>query len=375
MEISDASLSLFFTSRVGLKTWDEIGSLDREVEIYRRLTRHLRSVEFVTYGGAEDRGYSGRLSGIGIMPVKWHTLNLSTIAHLLLKHYSRIRDTRVMKTNQIRGSEIPIWLKEKLDKKLIVRCGYLPSYFARMCKERDKSFRKLEGTAFNAADIGVVTTKWQREIVLQEYGVEPDKVRVIPNYVLTDVFKPDGGAEKKYDLVFVGRGGKQKNLDSLFRALKQMNRAGKKVSLLLVGSCCGDQAVVDTVSRLGLKVECAGNVPTVKLPGFLNQARAFILPSLYEGHPKSLLEAMSCGLPCIGSDVQGIREDIEHMMTGYLCGADSAGITEAVETVLADESLRGTLGDKAMEYVKRYSVDEVMRMELDVIREVLADDG
>ena len=56
----------------------------------------------------------------------------------------------------------------------------------------------------------------------------------------------------------------------------------------------------------------------------------FILPSYYEGHPKVLLEAMSCGLPCIGTNVRGIREDVEHMKTGYLCETDHNSIADGL---------------------------------------------
>ena len=112
-------------------------------------------------------------------------------------------------------------------------------------------------------------------------------------------------------------------------------------------------------------------MPNFDLPALLNQARVFIQPSLYEGHPKTLLEAMSCGLPCIGSDVTGIKEDIEHGVTGYLCGTDSDAIAEAIDVVLSDASLREKLGHNARDYIAdNYSLDRVLEMEMEVIREV-----
>ena len=80
---------------------------------------------------------------------------------------------------------------------------------------------------------------------------------------------------------------------------------------------------------------------------FLNRASAFILPSKYEGHPKSLIEAMSCGLPCIGSNVVGIKEDIRHKETGYLCNTDYQSIAEAIDIVLSDESLQRYMGTQS----------------------------
>ena len=76
------------------------------------------------------------------------------------------------------------------------------------------------------------------------------------------------------------------------------------------------------------------------MPYVLNQAKVFILPSYYEGHSKALLEAMSCELPCVGSDVVGIKEDIQYMETGYLCETDYKSIANAIETVLSDDLLQ-----------------------------------
>jgi glycosyltransferase involved in cell wall biosynthesis len=46
---------------------------------------------------------------------------------------------------------------------------------------------------------------------------------------------------------------------------------------------------------------------------------------------------MSCELPCVGPDVVGIKEDIQHMETGYLCKTDYKSIANAIETVLSDD--------------------------------------
>ena len=82
---------------------------------------------------------------------------------------------------------------------------------------------------------------------------------------------------------------------------------------------------------------------------------------------------MSCGLPCIGTQVRGIEEDIEHMKTGYLCDTDYESIAHAIETVLSDELLQRVMGKNAREYILReYAVDVVSGMELDVIREVVS---
>jgi glycosyltransferase involved in cell wall biosynthesis len=191
--------------------------------------------------------------------------------------------------------------------------------------------------------------------------------------VLTDVFKPLLERQKNYDLVFVGRGGDQKNLVNLLKAINYLATEKHAISLLMVGPCCYEKKILQLIDRYGLDATLKGVQPHFKLPKLLNQARIFILPSYYEGHPKTLLEAMSCGLPCIGTDVSGIRDDINHLHTGYLCQTDFKSIAAAIDSLLTDESLQAELGSNARKYIlSNYSLDKVLLLELTVIKELLA---
>ena len=59
-------LVLFFTHGVSLKTWEDVGMLEREVALYRWMQGHGVQVTFVTYGYASDMSYADRLGGIRI---------------------------------------------------------------------------------------------------------------------------------------------------------------------------------------------------------------------------------------------------------------------------------------------------------------------
>jgi glycosyltransferase involved in cell wall biosynthesis len=361
---------------VSLKTWAEIGNLERELELYKRLSKKLKEVNMVTYGGKKDREYAKNLGEINLFSTTWHNSPKSTILHLLLKYLPQIYRSDLLKTNQIPGSEIPIWIKKHFGKKLIVRCGYLHSYFIKNQSKDQKIINdaiQLEKKAFSSADMGIVSSSWQRDIVIKQYGVEPEKIRVIPNYVVTDVFKPHPEMQKKYDLIFVGRAGNQKNIGNILKAIHYLKTKNRSVSLLMVGGCCNDTEIKEWVNHYALNVTFKGNIPNFNLHHIINHAKAFILPSYYEGHPKALLEAMSCGIPCIGSDVTGIREDIDHMKTGYLCETDYKSIATAIDTVLSNESLQRTMGKNAREHIlKKYGIEKILKMELEVIQAVIA---
>jgi len=374
--LEDVNLTLFFTGGVSLKTWVEVGNLDRELEIYKKLSKKLKEVSMVTYGGNKDRKYVKNLERINLLSATWYNNRKLTILHLLLKYLTQIFESDILKTNQISGSEIPIWIKKHFDKKLIVRCGYLHSYIIKNQTKDQKTINKavqLEKEAFSCADIGVVTSSWQRDIIIKEYNIKPEKIKVIPNYVITNIFTPHPEIEKKYDLIFVGRSGSEKNLSNLLKAIQYLRKKDKDISLLMVGGCCDNNEIRETVNQYMLNVTFKGNIPNYNLPYMLNQSKIFILPSHYEGHPKALLEAMSCGLPCIGSDVTGIKEDIEHTKTGYLCKTDYKSIANAIEIILSDDLLQKKIGNNARKYIlKKYSIDRILEMELNVIQEVIS---
>ncbi len=367
-DLADTNLTLFFTAGTGLKDWDASGNLTREIEIYRRLRDRLESVNFITYGGNEDREYRNDLDGIEILPTRWYKLFGFPFTGLMENNISRsfgrqLMDTDVFKTNQISGSDIAMRLSRRYKKRLMVRCGFLKSEFIGRQTTNSRLIHRetlAEKEAFLQADVGIVSSQRDKETVVAKHGIDPGKMMVVPNYVITDVFKPLSDVKKSHDLVYVGRNAPQKNLESMLKAIQQVD---KDLSILLVGGCCSDAGLKKRITEYGIKAEYAGNVANNDLPNYLNRAKAFILPSHYEGHPKALLEAMSCGMPCIGADVEGIREDITDGRTGLLCGTDAESMSDAIERMFSDEKKMGDMGKSAREYIiEKYSIDTVLEL-------------
>jgi glycosyltransferase involved in cell wall biosynthesis len=121
-------------------------------------------------------------------------------------------------------------------------------------------------------------------------------------------------------------------------------------------------------AREGVDVRFSGNVPHRGLPPIFAGADVFVLPSHFEGHPKALLEAMSCGLPTVGADSPGIREVLCDGETGLLCGTDAGSIRTAIRRVLGDRELAARLGTAARAYVvANDSLDLTLERELRVL--------
>lgn len=365
--LADSHLVLFFTQGMSLKKWDEVGMLEREVEIYRRLRPYLKRISFLTYGDRSELAYAPQLDGIEILCNKWGLPSRLYVRLIPFLYWRQMWRADIIKTNQTNGALRALGVKRLFHKKMIARCGYMWSIHASHRKgpqssEAQRAVRE-EQQVFNEANRVAVTAPTMKRYVVERYGVPDTKVTVIPNYVNTDWFKPQPiGAKDGRTLCFIGRLIEQKNPFALLEAILGLN-----VKLLMIGGGPLHAELEAKARSDHLDVQFVGNVPHTQLPAYINQADAFVLPSLYEGHPKALLEAMACGIPVIGGDSPGIREFVIHGETGYLCETSPMGIREAIATLLADEALRNRLGSTGREFVVRnFSLERVVDMELEL---------
>ena len=226
--------------------------------------------------------------------------------------------------------------------------------------------RAVERIAYKLASGIITTSKTNFEYVEKNYSPSCPHV-LIPNYVETEVFRPMNVAKRKGSLCFVGRLVREKNLTTLLEALK-----GLPYMLSIIGSGKQLEELEEVARGNGEKVNFLGNVPNHELPRVLNQHELFVLPSLWEGLPKVLLEAMACGLPVIGTKTDGAKEVIEHGRNGILCNTDSGSIRDAIITLSQDEELKRKLGENARRtIVHNYSLDSLAREELGFLRGLL----
>jgi glycosyltransferase involved in cell wall biosynthesis len=92
----------------------------------------------------------------------------------------------------------------------------------------------------------------------------------------------------------------------------------------------------------------------------LNAADIFVLPSRWEGWPLALAEAMAAGLPCVGTDVPGIRDIVVGGKTGLLVPSqDPAALAGAIRDLTTDPALRDTLAAAGrQEILTKYSIQK-----------------
>jgi len=358
MAEKDKNLALFFTYGVSLELWQKKGMLERELKLYKRLGEHFNKIYFVTYG-RNDNKFGSQLKeyNIEVLPKKFWLPNF--IYFLLIPYFYKkeLKDCDYYKTNQMLGSCVAVKAKKKFKKPLIIRTGYTLSIFA-----KKKSWLRyliagfIEKHNLKHADVFVVATEEEKEY-FKKYSP-----KVIPNYVDIDLFEPKSDLKNKKaetKLLFIGRLSKQKNLENLILAVNDLT----KVKLQIIGSGELENKLKGMAKD---NVEFLGNQPHEKLPNYINQADIFILPSWYEGNPKTLLEAMACGALIISTDVSGINNILRHKENAYIVKTDKMSLKTGIAEVTKEITAYNHLGKQARKEVEeKYSLDKIIELELE----------
>ena len=370
-------LALFFTRGVSLKIWHETGLFYREKQLYESHLKNgdLKKIYWLTYG-RNDFEISQQLKAKGVlhpsieiisMPRMFRTRTGKLIYSFLLPIIQRtyLKRADVYKTNQMDGSWSAILSKLLYGKFLIVRTGYTLSSFGKNLKNsklRIWIYQLIEWFAYKFADRAVVASKKDYNYVIDNYKLSADKLTILPNYVDTDSFKPLQRDRYEKRIVCVGRLNRQKNLFNLISAL-----AKTEFSLDVFGQGELRDALEKHAINAGSMVRFKGCVPNSELPMVLNRYKYYIIPSFFEGMPKTLLEAMACGCICIGSNVDGINEVIRRDFNGYLSnGTDDEEIYQALNTAIKDDN--ELIVKNAVETItKRFSLKAITQLDKTVL--------
>ncbi len=361
-KLKQKTLALFFTKGISLKDWDEAGNLNREIRLYNELAKYFSKICFFTYGSKEDLEYQKILAhNIKIYPNYWGIPSFLYSIFLPFLYKKELENCNILKTNQMSGSWSAVLARWIYGKKLIVRCGYEWLSFT---KNQKKALWKkifiyfIEKFSYNFADRIFITSNKDKKFIIKELNINPEKIEVIPNYINIRLFRPLD-VEKEDKIIFIGRLKEEKNLFNLISAIE-----GLSIELVLIGSGSLREKLENFTKNKKVSVKFKGNIDNQKLPEELNKSKIFILPSLYEGCPKALLEAMSCEMPCIGTNVEGIKEIIKHKENGYLCETDALSIKKAILEVLSDKGLQQQISQGARQtIISNFSLENIILQE------------
>ena len=219
--------------------------------------------------------------------------------------------------------------------------------------------RKL---TYRYSDGVLVQTKIAGEIVQHLTGAK--KIRVIPN----PLYPINTDTSKKINrIVTLGRLSVEKGHIHLIRAFSQIQN--QDWSLAIVGDGPERMNLQKESDRLHVanKVKFYGHLKD--FTSLLGESEIFVLPSLHEGFPNALLEAMSVPLASISSDcVAGPGEIIQNGINGLLVKpGDEKALAEAIELLILNSDLRRKLAQEAFKVREKYNFDKIAREYLDFL--------
>lgn len=279
-------------------------------------------------------------NGIGLPAVK-NCINISTIHDL-----------------------IPYVMPETVGK------GYLKKFIAQMPQIVQKS------------DVIITVSEFSKKDIMRIFDVEEDKIMV--THLAADLsFKPlDKEASKKFItdnygisgdfILYLGGFSPRKNVKSILVAFSRIfHNLPKDYRVLILGPSKDEHTyLMKLCESMGIhdRVYFTGYVPYQDLPHFYNASTLFVYPSLYEGFGLPPLEAMSCKIPVITSNVSSIPEvvgDAAILINPF----DTEELKDAMERVLGDDKLRDDLAQKGYERSREFSWDRTAAKTLNIYEE------
>ena len=189
-----------------------------------------------------------------------------------------------------------------------------------------------------------------RDTIVQTYHKKPEDIAVIGNGIPLGRFAPkqvykDGDA---LNILNIGRFTDQKNQLSLIRAMILVHKTHPQAALTIVGEgeLEGELKAAIASADAGSYIRLA---PVTDDPCPLyNAADIFALPSVYEGMPMTLAEAMACGLPILTTPVGGIPDMLVDEISAVFTETSPESIASGLNRLLDDKTLREYIGKNAL---------------------------
>lgn len=218
---------------------------------------------------------------------------------------------------------------------------------------------------------------------LNTLGIANENISYIPNGVDTKLFKPVETEEKKKlrdafgipkdDLILLSTGNLTivKNPLKLIEIYSLIEKAHNGTHLVIAGKGALENRVRKLSDEMGMKVLFLGHVDYKKMHNLYACADIYILTSLYEGLPLTLLEAMSSGLPCIVSDVPSISSMVINAKAGIAVNFNNDGkVMQKIIDFLNDELPE--YGKNAREYaIRNHDWEEIAKSYLNEFQRII----
>ncbi len=384
--VADA-LAIILSPGTGIEQWFRSGVMDREWALYQQMAPAYGQLVIVTDMQTPSAACQAALIA-GETPVRVvanpDALERSAWLAGLGPALDEALDgceSVVIKTNQFSASEAALRVLSHAQAAgktagLIARGGYLWSRFEAEAHGPESKIAaevaSREGELCRRAHVVVGTTREMLEDLSWRYGLDPVALQLIPNYILDSgpLLDPD---EREPNTVLVcGQLVERKRVALVLRAAVLLKDT-TPIKVEVIGDGPLRDELMALAKDLGVTARFTPKLQHEELLERMRRCTMFVQMSQREGHPKTVLEAMSAGAPVVVADAPGLGDQIAHGVTGLICPAEPSPLAHLLGPLIEDKDWRESIGEAAQLHIRRAcALEVVVPKELDAARAAMA---
>lgn len=238
---------------------------------------------------------------------------------------------------------------------------------------------KIKFRLYRNADLIIPNSVTQEKFIKSNYSALNNKVITITNFVDLDLFQPSPiikiKSNEKVNIVVVGRVSKQKNVINFIKSIKQVIECGYLIDVKWFGrpDKLYFKNAVDELENLNLGAYFKFYPPSNNIKEEYQKCDMFCLPSVYEGFPNVVCEAMACGKPILASNVCDNPYIIENNINGFLFDPNNIESirNSIIKFINLTQVQRQSMGSKSREIAERKLSESIFRQKyIDVINKL-----
>lgn len=219
------------------------------------------------------------------------------------------------------------------------------------------SFIEYEMRLFSNADHFISISDTIKRELSHFYKIASSKISVIENGIDINKFSPKKGALINFKVISVGRFVYRKGFQDLISASQEVCSKYPHAEIIIIGDGPLKEKLREQIYTQGLEnnVRLLDSTSNDEIINQLRKSSMFVIPSYYEGLPLVLLEALACGLPVVGTNINGIKDLIDNGINGFLIPTESPKrMANAIINLFENTRLRNEMSKNARTSAKRY---------------------
>jgi len=228
----------------------------------------------------------------------------------------------------------------------------------------------------------IVPSESVKQVLADEYGIT-SQITAVPTGLNLSLYERINGQAMRESkgwgqdtvLVSVGRLAKEKNQETLLKAVAQVMQAHANVRLVLIGDGDERKSLQKLAEQLGIvgRIDFTGNLSHEEVIAHLKGADIFCFASVTETQGLVTMEALAAGLPVVAVDATGTRDVMDHDQEGLLTDNDSDALAQAIKEVVTNTDLRERFKIAARKRAESLSIDAQAKKLVGVYEQAIGD--